>query len=219
MPERPRFVVLTGLSGSGKTHALRFLEDAGWIAAWAPGTGADRFRAGTGVSLPAGSRIVMQVHYNLLNGRRPDRSRAALTTVPAAKALTPVETMLLPAPVELSCRPGESGPLCDRTAAVFDQVDRFGADSAIVPSGLLLICGRDAAHPVPSPVTTCDRPLGRSVTSKEIAQAIQEARGLKIDRKRIKLDEGIREVGTYMVEIEVPGGATASVKTIVAEQR
>ena len=38
-------------------------------------------------------------------------------------------------------------------------------------------------------------------------------------RKRIKLDEGIREVGTYMVEVEVPGGATASVKTIVAEAR
>lgn len=64
-----------------------------------------------------------------------------------------------------------------------------------------------------------DGRLFGSVTSKEIAQAIQEARGLKIDRKRIHLEEGIREVGTYMVEIEVPGGATASVKTIVAEQR
>ena len=58
------------------------LDDAGWIAAWAPGWGSDRLRAGTGVALPAGSRIVMQVHYNLLNGRRPDRSRAVLTTVP-----------------------------------------------------------------------------------------------------------------------------------------
>ena len=64
-----------------------------------------------------------------------------------------------------------------------------------------------------------DGRLFGSVTSKEIAQAIQEARGLKIDRKRIRLEEGIREVGTYMVEIEVPGGATAAVKTIVAEQR
>ena len=157
-----------GVGAGTRSDPRGFLEDAGWIAAWAPGTGADRFRAGTGVSLPAGSRIVMQVHYNLLNGRRSDRSRAVLTTVPAAKALTPVETMLLPAPVELSCRPGESGPLCDRTAAVFDQVDRFGADSAIVPSGLLLICGRDAAHPVPNPVTTCDRPLGRSVTIQAV---------------------------------------------------
>jgi hypothetical protein len=157
-----------GVGAGTRSDPRGFLNDAGWIAAWAPGTGADRFRAGTGVSLPAGSRIVMQVHYNLLNGRRPDRSHAVLTTVPATRALTPVETMLLPAPVELSCRPGESGPLCDRTAAVFDQVDRFGADSAIVPSGLLLVCGRDAAHPVPSPVTTCDRALGRAVTIQAV---------------------------------------------------
>lgn len=64
-----------------------------------------------------------------------------------------------------------------------------------------------------------DGKLYGAVTSKEIAEAIQEARGIRVDRKRIRLEEGIREVGTYMVEVEVPGGATASVKTIVAEQR
>ena len=157
-----------GVGAGTRSDPRGVLDDAGWIAAWAPGTGADRFRPGTGVALPAGSRIVMQVHYNLLNGRRSDRSRAVLTTVPATTRLTPVETMLLPAPVELACRPGEHGPLCDRTAAVFDQVDRFGADSAVVPTGLLLICGRDAAHPVPSAVTSCDRPLGRAVTIQAV---------------------------------------------------
>ena len=45
-----------------------------------PPAGRDR------VELPAGSRIVMQVHYNLLNGSGPDRSRAVLTTVPATTA-------------------------------------------------------------------------------------------------------------------------------------
>ena len=64
-----------------------------------------------------------------------------------------------------------------------------------------------------------DGRLFGSVTSKEIADAIQEARGLRVDRKRIRLEEGIRETGTYMIDVEVPGGATASVKTIVAEQR
>ena len=62
-----------------------------------------------------------------------------------------------------------------------------------------------------------DGKLYGSVTSAEIADAIAEARGLKIDRKKIRLDEPIREIGTYMVEIELPGGATAKVKTIVAE--
>jgi large subunit ribosomal protein L9 len=62
-----------------------------------------------------------------------------------------------------------------------------------------------------------DGKLFGSVTNAEIAEAITEARGLRIDRKKIKLDDPIREVGTYMVEVELGGGQTASVKTIVAE--
>jgi large subunit ribosomal protein L9 len=61
-----------------------------------------------------------------------------------------------------------------------------------------------------------DGKLFGSVTNAEIAEAISEARGLRVDRKKIRLDEPIREVGTYMVEIEVGGGTTAKVKTIVA---
>ncbi len=64
-----------------------------------------------------------------------------------------------------------------------------------------------------------DGKLYGSVTSAEIADAISEARGLKVDRRKINLEDPIREVGTYMVEVELPGGATASVKTIVAEQK
>ena len=63
-----------------------------------------------------------------------------------------------------------------------------------------------------------DGRLYGSVTTKEIADSIAEARGLRVDRKKIRLDEPIREVGTYLVEIEL-GGATARVKTIVAEQK
>jgi large subunit ribosomal protein L9 len=64
-----------------------------------------------------------------------------------------------------------------------------------------------------------DGRLYGSVTSAEIADAISEARGLKVDRRKIQLPEPIREIGTYMVDVELPGGATASVKTIVAEQK
>jgi large subunit ribosomal protein L9 len=64
-----------------------------------------------------------------------------------------------------------------------------------------------------------DGKLYGSVTTKEIADAISEARGLRVDRKRIRLEDPIRELGTYMVEIEVGGGATARIKTIVAEEK
>ena len=93
--------------------------------------------------------------------------------------------------------------------AAREALERAGETAALLSKTVLTITHRAGE----------DGRLFGSVTSKEIAQAIQEARGLKIDRKRIRLEEGIREVGTYMVEIEVPGGATASVKTIVAEQR
>ena len=64
-----------------------------------------------------------------------------------------------------------------------------------------------------------DGKLYGSVTTKEIADAISEARGLRVDRKRIRLEDPIRELGTYMVEIELGGGATARIKTIVAEEK
>jgi hypothetical protein len=154
-------------SGSGNPRAN--LDDAGWIAAWAPGWGGDRLRSGLGIPLPAGSRIVMQVHYNLLNGSRPDRSRAVLTTVPGDRALEPVRTVLLPAPVELACRRGERGPLCDRSAALVDQARRFGTDAAFVPTGLLLLCGKGAAQPVATPTSSCDRYVPAPMTIQAVA--------------------------------------------------
>ena len=63
-----------------------------------------------------------------------------------------------------------------------------------------------------------DGKLYGSVTTKEIADAIAEARNLRVDRKKIRLDQPIHETGTYLVEIEVAGGETAKVKTIIAEQ-
>jgi large subunit ribosomal protein L9 len=57
-----------------------------------------------------------------------------------------------------------------------------------------------------------------SVGAKEIVDAIQEARDLRIDRRKVRLEQPIREIGTHMVEIELADGSVASVKTIVAEE-
>jgi large subunit ribosomal protein L9 len=64
-----------------------------------------------------------------------------------------------------------------------------------------------------------DGKLFGSVGPKEIADAIREARDLRIDRRKIRLEQPLREVGTFMVEIELADGATAAVKTIVAEEK
>jgi len=64
-----------------------------------------------------------------------------------------------------------------------------------------------------------DGKLYGAVTTKEIAEAIRDARGIKVDRRKIRLDAPIHQIGTYMIDVEVAGGAIASVKTIVAEEK
>jgi large subunit ribosomal protein L9 len=64
-----------------------------------------------------------------------------------------------------------------------------------------------------------DGKLFGSVGPKEIADAISDARDLRIDRRKVRLEQPIREIGTHMVEIELADGAVATVKTIVTEER
>ena len=60
-----------------------------------------------------------------------------------------------------------------------------------------------------------DGRLFGSVTPQDIADAIREARGIRVDRRKIHLEEPIRQTGTFMVDVEVADGVTASVKTMV----
>ena len=64
-----------------------------------------------------------------------------------------------------------------------------------------------------------DGRLFGSVTSQDIADAIRDARGIKIDRRKIHLDEPIKTVGTRMVSVEIGDGVIANVKTMVVEQK
>ena len=57
-----------------------------------------------------------------------------------------------------------------------------------------------------------------SVTSTDVADAIWDARKVKIDRHKIRLDEPIKSLGTFMVDIDVFEGVTASVKVIVVPE-
>ena len=60
-----------------------------------------------------------------------------------------------------------------------------------------------------------DGRLFGSVTTQDIADAIRDARGLKIDRRKIHLEEPIRNIGTYMVVVEIADEVTAAVKTMI----
>ncbi len=60
-----------------------------------------------------------------------------------------------------------------------------------------------------------DGRLFGSVTPQDIVDAIREARGIRIDRRKVHLEEPIRRTGTYMVDVEVTEGVVASIKTMV----
>jgi large subunit ribosomal protein L9 len=63
-----------------------------------------------------------------------------------------------------------------------------------------------------------DGRLFGSVTTQDIVDAIKAARGLDLDRRRVQLEDAIKNVGTYMVVVEVGDGVTATVKTMVVER-
>jgi large subunit ribosomal protein L9 len=64
-----------------------------------------------------------------------------------------------------------------------------------------------------------DGRLFGSVTAQDIADAIRDARGIKVDRRKVHLEEPIKTVGTHMVTVEVNDGVTATVKTMVVEHK
>ena len=60
-----------------------------------------------------------------------------------------------------------------------------------------------------------DGRLFGSVTTQDIVDAIHDARGIRIDKRKVQLEEPIKTVGTHMVTVEVVDGVTATVKTMV----
>ena len=57
-----------------------------------------------------------------------------------------------------------------------------------------------------------------SVTPADIADAIKDARGFTIDKRKVLIEEPIKELGTFMVDIEVAEGFVATVKIIVVPE-
>jgi large subunit ribosomal protein L9 len=113
-------------------------------------------------------------------------------------------------------QPATKGALeeAQRRREVAERVERESAERAQETAALLSKTVLTIHHRAGE-----DGKLFGSVTSKEVADGIRDARDLKIDRRKIKLEEPIHETGTYMVDVELAGGVTASVKTIVAEEK
>ncbi len=91
-----------------------------------------------------------------------------------------------------------------------EQAVTAAQDSAVVLNRTVLTIAQQAGD---------DGRLFGSVTAQDVVDAVRDVRGIELDRRKVRLEEPIRNVGTYMVEVEVETGVTATVKTMVTEQR
>ena len=139
----------TGLGGGAGQNIWR----APWLGAWAPGGTEKVAEKGIGTPLPKGSQIVMQIHYNLLNGTGADQSAAKLRIATDNGGYNYLYTRLLPAPVEMPCRDGVANRLCARDAAMADNIARFGSEAKTADL-LHILCGAGPVGPTQSCTTT-----------------------------------------------------------------
>ena len=125
------------------------------VAGWAPGTGPITLPEGTGIQMDAGDTFVVQWHYHYDSEPLPDNSGLAIEIADDAEvaaaggALTPARYSNLVGPAEIPCASFESGPLCDRDAAVERIAEEFGFQSTLLPEVINRRCGvtpEDFAH-------------------------------------------------------------------------
>ena len=57
-----------------------------------------------------------------------------------------------------------------------------------------------------------------SITNADVADAIWAARKVRVDKHKVRLDEPIKSLGTFMVDIDVFEGVEASVKVIIVAE-
>lgn len=92
--------------------------------------------------------------------------------------------------------------------AALDAADRARENAAVLTRTVLTIPQAAGA----------DGRLFGSVTAQDVADAIRQARGIRLDRRRVHLEQPIRSTGTHMVTVEVHDGVTADVKTIITPE-
>ena len=139
-------------------------QPSAWVDTWTPGATETLLQQDVGYQLQPGSLLVLQIHYNLLatSAGATDQSSVRLRLTDGTAATKPLVTVPLYAPTELPCASGESGPLCDRTAAIADITQRFGAETGGMEDQLISACG--GGTPTPGDTQHCDVLVPEAIT-------------------------------------------------------
>jgi hypothetical protein len=120
---------------------------------WAPGQTATEFEEGSGLRVGPGDFMVIQVHYHFEVDAPPDRSTlrirwadAQTVTSSGVGANDEVREVVVGqyfAPAEIPCFDDETGPLCDRDAAMARALESYGP-AGVQADFILALCGRAA---------------------------------------------------------------------------
>ncbi len=129
-----------------------------FLSVWSPGHGVDDLPKGTGIELPAGTMVIMQVHYNLLVGDKPVTNKLEVKTVPMSAPLLPLKLDLSFAAPDLPCPTGVNGPLCNRAASLAHQGQEFGQSAIGFVNVIEAACGRNPSDPPAGDSTSCTFP-------------------------------------------------------------
>jgi len=118
-----------------------FTGQAGLVAGWVPGQDPVVYPEHSGILFQPGDALVLQVHYHYDTTPVPDRTTVAIQTDPGTANFKKIDIINPIAPVEIPCMPGVTAPLCNRNAAIANDVNLYGPIGAAAESGLLDLCG------------------------------------------------------------------------------
>ena len=145
----------------GPTLVAR-LNTAPWVQASPPAVASSTSRRVPGRSWWRGSRLILQMHYNLLNGGAYDSTEVSCGWLRRRTTLPQLHTFLMPAPVELPCLAARPARCATATPSVLDVMRRFGLGAGAGRSPACS-CSADGTPGRPRPAR-CSPARGRSGT-------------------------------------------------------
>jgi hypothetical protein len=122
---------------SGLPSEKRFL-------AWAPGQVFTDYGEGAGFAMDAGDFFVIQIHYHFEEDAPADYSKLRVRWADDTTDIAPITVNQFLAPAEIPCTADESGPLCDRPAAMAKALQAYGPGGALADI-ILSLCGQRPA--------------------------------------------------------------------------
>lgn len=119
----------------------RIEGQGGTIMAWAPGQGPTVYPEGTGITINPGDTFILNIHYHYDDAAPVDSSSLALDYAdPGDLPIDELQARQYVGPAEIPCATDETGPFCDRDAAMARVFERYGAAGA-VGLGINQSCG------------------------------------------------------------------------------